>query len=62
MDLKTYFDTHTVNKSKWCLKHKISRQTITNILGGYVPSLTIAMKIYRATNRQVQPKDLGVDL
>jgi hypothetical protein len=60
MKLKEYFTTHTVNKTKWCQKHNISRPTINNILKGAVPSLDMAMRIYRATKREVSPYDLGI--
>jgi predicted transcriptional regulator len=60
MDLKEYFTLHTVNKVKWCKKHNISRATINNILKGAVPTLDMAIKVYRATNREVSPKDMGV--
>lgn len=60
MKLKEYFTMHCVNKTKWCKKHKISRPTINNILKGAVPTLEMAMRIYRATSREVTPMDLGV--
>jgi hypothetical protein len=60
MKLKDYFTKHCVNKSKWCKKHQISLPTINNVCKGLVPSLDMAIKIYKATNREVSPKDLGV--
>jgi len=60
MKLKEYFAKHTVNKTKWCAKHNISRATINNILGGKKTTLEMAVKIYKATNREVTPMELGV--
>jgi len=60
MDLKEYFTLHTVNKVKWCKKHEISRAAIMNILKGAKPTMEMAMRIYRATSRQVTPMDLGI--
>jgi predicted transcriptional regulator len=60
VDLKEYFTLHTVNKAKWCKKHGISRASIMNILRGAKPTLDMAMRIYKATYRQVTPMDLGV--
>ena len=62
MGLKDYFTENCVNISKWCRHHKIDKVTIHNILKGKQPTLNMAMRIYRATNRQVLPKDLGIDL
>lgn len=60
MKLKEYFTTHCVNKTKWCKKHGISRQTINIIERGAVPTLEMAIRVYRATNREVSPKEMGV--
>lgn len=62
MDLKEYFTENCTNIAKWCIKHEISKVTIHNILKGKETTLNMAMRIYRATNRQVTPKDLGVEL
>lgn len=62
MKLKEYFTLHCVNKTQWCKKHGISRMTINTTLRGAVPSLEMAIKIYRATNREVTVKELGVEI
>ncbi len=59
MKLKEYFTLHCVNKTQWCKKHGISRMTVNTIIRGAVPSLEMAMRIYKATNREVTPMDLG---
>lgn len=61
MKLKDYFTLHCVNKTQWCKKHNISRMTINTIIRGAVPSLDMAIRVYRATNREVKPKDMGVE-
>ena len=60
MKLKDYFTMHCVNISKWSKKHQINRTTLQLVLKGYVPSMDIAIRIYKATNRAVTPTDLGV--
>ena len=62
MKLKEYFTLHCVNTAKWCKKHQINRTTVQLVLKGYVPSLEMAMRIYRATNREVTPHDIGVNI
>ena len=62
MTLKEYFTLHCVNKSQWSKKYGINRTTIQLVLKGYVPSLEMAMRIYKATNRAVTPKELGVEI
>ena len=62
MKLKDYFTENCTNIAKWCKRHDISKVTIHNILKGKETTLNMAMRIYRATNRQVMPKDLGVEL
>jgi plasmid maintenance system antidote protein VapI len=62
MDLKEYFTENCTNITKWCRRHKLDKTTIHNVLKGKEITLNMAMRIYRATNRQVTPKDLGVDL
>lgn len=62
MTLKDYFTKHCVNITKWCKKHDISRKTIHSILRGMIPTVQLGIKIYRATNREVTLKDLGVEI
>jgi hypothetical protein len=62
MDLKDYFTENCTNIAKWCKRHDISKVTIHNILKGKEATLNMAMRIYRATNRQVTPKDLGIEI
>jgi hypothetical protein len=61
MGLKDYFTENCTNIAKWCKRHNISKVTIHNILKGKETTLAMAMRIYRATNRQVTPKDLGIE-
>ena len=62
MKLKDFFTENCVNITKWCKRHKIDKVTIHNILKGKEPTLNMAIRVYRATNRQVTPKDLGVEI
>lgn len=62
MKLKDYFTLHCVNVLKWSKKHGINRTSVQLIVKGYVPSLEMAMRVYKATNREVTIKDLGVEL
>ena len=62
MDLKDYFTENCTNVTKWCKRHDISKVAIHNILKGKEATLNMAMRIYKATNRQVTPRDLGIDL
>lgn len=62
MTLNEYFAENCTNITKWSKMHKVDKTTIFNILKGKRPTLEMAIRIYRATNRQVMPKDMGVEI
>jgi plasmid maintenance system antidote protein VapI len=62
MKLKEYFTENCTNITKWCRRHKIDKTTIHNVLKGKEITLNMAIRIYKATNRQVTLKDLGVEI
>jgi len=62
MLLKEYFTENCTNITRWCKKHGIDKMTIHNILKGKIPTLDMAIRVYRATNREVTPKEMGVKI
>ncbi len=60
MKLDDYFKKFSIKQVNFCRNHKISRMTIYNILKGKKPTLDVAVKIFKATDKQVTPSDLGL--